>query len=150
MTKEQAVMILQKRIWQPEAVTGICGSRGFWYDTSSNMLVHVDKISMLAHKRGKQLKKLSHSFNDVVVFEKQYYIYDFIFNEVNLINIIKDPRLLPGFPRCNKKDITDDYLIIDFYIDKLNSMKFIVLDNVFDETMAAIDLLFPLKPVKIK
>jgi len=149
MTSEQAIQILQKAVWDIKGFKGICGSRGFWYDDASNMKVHKDKITMLAHKRGKQLKKIEQGFNGVVVFEKQYFEFDFEFSKVNSIQIYDDPLLLPVFPACNKKDLTEKYLVIDLFIDKLNSLKFIVLEKEFDRTMAAMSILLAGKPVSL-
>ena len=150
MSTEQAAQVMQKRIWELKAPHGICGSRGFWYDNSSDMTVYKDKISMLAHKRGRQIKKKTHSFNDIIVFEKAYFKYDFVFNRINNIFVYSDPLLLPVFPGCNKNDLSEPYKVIDLYIDKLNNLKFIVMDSDFDETMAAIGLLLPDKPVILK
>jgi hypothetical protein len=150
MTAEQAVQVLQKIIWDIKGSKGICGSRGFWYDDASNMKVHKDKIYMLAHKRGKQLKKIERGFNGVVVFEKQYFEFDYLFNKVSSIRIYDDPLLLPVFPSCNKKDWVEKYLIIDLYGDKLNSFKFVVPEKEFDKSMAAISILMADKIISIK
>ena len=150
MTPEQALNILQQRVWNVKDSQGMCGSRGFWYDDSSDMLVYEDRISMLAHKRGKELKDRYKNVDNVVVFEKKYYKYDFVFNKVSSIVVYDDPLVLPTFPTCNKKDMKGDYLIIDLFIDKLNNFKFIILEEDFDKTMAALTILLPSKPVKIK
>lgn len=150
MNVEQAKEIIQKQLWPNQEIQGICGSRGFWYDNNSEMLVGEDKINLLAHKRGKQLKKKSQNFDDIVIFEKSYYEYEFGFNDVNAIYIYRDPGLLPYFPGCNKKDITEKYVIIDLFNDELNNLKFIVPGNEFDRTMAALSILFPGREVKIK
>jgi hypothetical protein len=150
MTVEDAASVIQNNIWEIKGSHDICGSRGFWYDSSSDMTVYNDKISLLAHKRGRQLKKHSQAFSDVVVFEKQYYKYDFVFNKVITIDIYSDPLLLPVFPGCNKKDLSEKYLIIDLFIDKLNNLKFTVLESDFDKTMAALALLVPDVTVVLK
>lgn len=151
MSLEQAKEVVQKNIWNVGGSTGICGSRGFWYDDESNMLVHNDKISLLAHKRGKQIKKLNQSgFDDINVFEKQYYKYDFEFNKLSRVNIYDDPLLLPVFPECNIKNSNNNYRIIDLYGDELNNVKFIVYEKDFDETMAALSILLPDVPLYIK
>ena len=147
MTSDQAVQVLQKAIWNSKGSKGICGSRGFWYDDSSNMKVYQDKVILLEHKRGKQLKKIERGFNGVVVFEKQYFEFDFEFNKINSIHIYDDPLLLPVFPACNKMDLAEKYFIIDLFGGKLNSLKFIVLEKEFDKTMAALSILFINKPV---
>ena len=150
MTVEQAIQVIQKSIWDVSGLKGICGSRGFWYDDKSNMLVYEDKISMLAHKRGRELEKHHQGFDAIVVFEKQYYEYDFMFNVIDSIVIYDDPYLLPVFPLCNKDVLDEGYLIIDLFGDKLNNFKFIVLAKDFDETMAALSIILPDKPVKLK
>ena len=150
MTSEQAIEVLQKAIWDIKGSKGICGSRGFWYDDASNMQVHKDKISLLSHKRGKQLKKIEHGFNGVVVFEKQYLRFDFEFNKVNAIYIYDDPLLLPVFPTCNKNDEMEDYFIIDLFGDKLTNLKFTILEKELDKTMAAISIIFTGKPIESK
>ena len=148
MSAEQAVLTLQNAIWEASNSKGICGSRGFWYDDESNMKVFKDKIVILAHKRGKQLRKIDQGFDEVVVFEKQYYMYDFIFNNINNIHIYDTPLLLPVFPNCNKKDLTEDYLIIDLYEHKLSNLKFTVLKENFDKTMAALLIIFDNTPIQ--
>jgi hypothetical protein len=150
MSSATAVEFLQERIWEDKNTAGICGSRGFWYDEESAMKVTADKVSLLAHRRGRQLKKQSQSFGSVVVFEKQYYYYDFIFSNINKIIIYDDPRLLAVFPSCNLKDINKKYFIIDLFTDKLLNLKFIVQANDFSQTMAALSILIPEKPVIIK
>ena len=150
MTIEQAQQVAQTSIWNVKDLKGICGSRGFWYDDQSHVLVHEDKISLLAHKRGRQLRKLDQGFSGIVVFEKQYYKYDFEFNKISNINIYNNPARLPTFPGCNKKDLNEDSLIIDLYGDELNNFKFIVYEKDFDKVMAALTILIPDKPVKIK
>jgi len=150
MTTEQAVQILQKAIWDIKGTKGICGSRGFWYDDASKMKVYNDKISMLAHRRGRQLKKVERGFNGVVVFEKQYFEFDFEFSKVGDIYIYDDPFLLPVFPACNKKDLTEKYFIIDLFVDKLNSLKFMVMGKEFDKTMAALSIVFADKTMSVK
>ncbi|MCK4708154.1 MAG: hypothetical protein KAU21_06005, partial [Gammaproteobacteria bacterium] len=84
------------------------------------------------------------------VFEKQYYKYDFEFNKISNINVYDNPALLPTFPVCNKKELKEKYLIIDLYADELNNFKFIILDENFSKTMAALAILLPEKPVQIK
>lgn len=150
MTAEQAVQILQQVIWDINGVKGICGSRGFWYDDASKMKVHKDKITMLAHKRGRQLRKIEQGFNGVVVFEKQYFEFVFQLNKVNSINIYNDPLLLPVFPACNKKELTEKYFIIDLFNDKLNNLKFFVLEKELDKTMAALSIILEGKAIYIK
>ncbi len=150
MTTEQAIKILQKIIWDEGDTKGICGARGFWYDESSNMLVHEENVSMLAHKRGKELKNVHQTHDDIVVFEKQYYNYKFEFKEIALIGIYKDPLLLTTFPACNNPDLKDDYRVIDLFSSKLNNLKFIVPNAEFDKTMAALAILMPDKRVKNK
>jgi len=150
MSSDQAVEVLQKAIWDNSEPEGICGTRGFWHDDASNMKVQADKISMLSHKRGKQLKKVDKGFSGVVVFEKQYYKYNFEFNKISSIDIYDDPRVLPYFPVCNIKDLKDKYFIIDLYSDEKSSLKFIVLDKNFDQTMAALSTLLSDKPVILK
>ena len=127
MTIDQAKEILQKAVWGNETMSGICGSRGFWYDENADMHIEKSKITMLAHKRGKELKEKSQKFDDLVVFEKQYYQYEFEFSNINNIIIYDDPYLLPVFPVCNKKDIKTAYFIIDLFKDKLSNFKFIVM-----------------------
>ena len=150
MTVEQATQVVQTGIRELKDIKGICGSRGFWYDDASNMLVHEDGISLLAHKRGKVLRKVNQGFSDITVFEKQYYEYDFEFNRISSINVYDNPALLPTFPGCNKKDLSENYLIIDLYGDELNNLKFIVYEKDFNKTMAALTILLAGKPVKIK
>jgi len=150
MSAEQAVEILQKAIWENNEPEGICGTRGFWHDDASNMKVQIDKISMLSHKRGKQLKKVEKGFSGVVVFEKQYYKYNFEFNNINSINIYDDPLVLPYFPVCNQSDLNDKYFIIDLYSDESTSLKFIVLEKNFDQTMAALSTLLVDKAIILK
>ncbi len=150
MSAEQASQIMQTIIWNPEDLTGICDSRGFWFDDDANMLVHENSISLLAHKRGKQLRSIDQKFGDLIVFEKQYYKYEFEFNTINNINIYDNPALLPTSPGCNQKDLEENYLIIDLHGDELNNLKFIVTEKDFDKTMAALTTLLPDKIVKIK
>lgn len=150
MTAEQASNILQKLLWNTENNLGICGSRGFWYDEDSDIKVYEDKIKLLAHKRGKELKKLNKGFDDVVVFEKQYYYYTFEFSKVVSIDVYDDPFLLPVFPTCNKKDISNSYLIIDLNVSDLSNIKFIIYPADFDELMAGLTILMPTSAVKIK
>lgn len=143
MSAEQAVQVLQSAIWGATEPRGICGARGFWYDKESNMKVQLDKISMLSHKRGKELKKISKGFNDVVVFEKQYYEYDFDLTEVKQINIYDDPLRISVFPECNKPVSSEKYLIIDLFSDKKTNLKFTVYIEDLDKTMAAISIVLP-------
>ena len=150
MSDDQAVQVLQSAIWGVSEPRGICGARGFWYDKESNMKVNNDKISMLSYKRGKELKKISKGFNDVVVFEKQYYEYDFEFATVKQINVYDDPLRLPVFPECNKPDFKGKYLIIDLFSDKKTNLKFLVLVEDLDIMMAAVSILFPDKSIIIK
>jgi len=150
MSTEKAIEVLQDKIWLNDHNYGICGSRGFWFDNKSDMHVSNDGVSMLSHRRGKQLKKRSQSFDDQVVFEKQYYQYEFHFNKIVAINVYDDPLLLPVFPDCNKRDLSGKYRVIDLYVDKLNNLKFIVLEKDFDESMAALSVLMPDKPVNLK
>ena len=150
MSSEEAVAFLQERIWEDKSTGGICGSRGFWYDEESAMKITADKVSLLAHRRGRQLKKQSQSFGSVAVFEKQYYYYDFIFSNINKIIIYDDPRLLSVFPTCNLKNTNKKYFIIDLFTDKSLNLKFIVQENDFSQTMAALSILIPEKPVIIK
>ncbi len=150
MSSAEAVEFLQVRIWEDKTTHGICGSRGFWYDEESAMKVDEDKVLLLAHRRGRQLKKQSQSFGSVVVFEKQYYYYDFVFSNVNKIIIYDDPRLLSVFPSCNLKNVNEKYFIIDLFTDKSLNLKFIVQVNDFSQTMAALSILMPKKPVIIK
>jgi len=148
MTSEQAILVLQNAIWGTSDPKGACGSRGFWYDEESNMKVFKDKIVILAHERGKQLRKINQGFDAVVVFEKQYYMYDFEFDKINKIHIYDTPELLPVFPVCNIKDLAKDYLIIDLYDNKLSNLKFTVLKENFDETMAALLVIFSNTPIQ--
>ena len=150
MSTEQAIEVVQKRIWLNDHNYGICGSRGFWFDNKSDMHVSVDRVSMLSYRRGKQLKKRSQNFDDQVVFEKQFYQYEFLFNNIIAINVYDDPLLLPVFPGCNKRDMTEEYRVIDLYAGKLNNLKFIVFEKDFDVNMAALSILMPDKPVIIK
>lgn len=150
MTGVKAKEILQEAIWGGTDIKGICGSRGFWYDSESKMIVHVDKISMLAHKRGKQINKIDQGFDGVVVFEKQYYNYDFLFGSVNSINIYDDPLLLPTFPECNRNNLYTDYSIIDLYTDKISNIKLVVRKEEFDRVMAAMSFLMQDIPIYIK
>jgi len=150
MSTEQAQQILQQVIWGDKLAHGICGSRGFWFDDNADMNVQPDRITMLAHKRGKLLRKLQKKIGEVVVFEKQYYEYAFPFDRVERVNVYNDPRLLPVFPDCNKKDFKKDYRIVDLYIDEFNNLKFIVPTENFDKTMAAVSLLMPDKPMYIQ
>ena len=150
MTVEQAILSLQKVIWDVNGFNGICGSRGFWYDENSNMIVYENKISMLAHKRGKQLNKVHQGFDDIVVFEKQYYKYDFELEKVTGIHIYNDPLLLPVFPNCNKNNPEEKYFIIDLFSDKLYNLKFVVVEKDFDEVMASLVILLPDMPVLMK
>lgn len=150
MNTAQAVKILQDSIWNDDKLLGICGSRGFWFDESSDFVVHKDKISLLAHKRGKELKTKYQDLDEIVVFEKQYYKYDLNFSDIAEVHVYKDPYLLSLFPYCNKKEITTGYKIIDLFGTKQNNLKFIVLDNDFDKTMAAVSILFPNISIKHK
>lgn len=150
MNVAQAVDVLQDAIWARDKAYGVCGSRGFWFDDASAMQVKKDKVKMIAHKRGPEIKKFNQSFSDVVVFEKQYYRYEFNLNKISKINIYRDARLLPVFPGCNKKELAHEYLIIDLYINKLSNLKFVVKKSDFDKTMAAILTLLPNKDIEVK
>lgn len=150
MSAEQASQIMQTIIWNPVESKGICDSRGFWFDENANMLVHENSISMLAHKRGKQLRSVDQKFGDLTVFEKQYYKYEFEFNKLSLIDIYNNPKLLPTSPGCNKKDLAENYLIIDLHADELNNLKFIVSEKDFDKAMAALTVLLPDIAITIK
>lgn len=150
MTTQDAIEVIQASVWNDAEMKGICGSRGFWYDKESNIKVNEDTISLLAHKRGKQLNKVSKGFDDVVVFEKQYYNYTFDFKALAEINIYDDPLLLPVFPECNRKNASSKYYVIDLYIDDLRNLKFISYQNDFDMLMAALSVLAPDVPVLIK
>jgi len=151
MTTQDAIDVVQSNIWGGDADTkGVCGSRGFWYDSESNMMVNEDGINLLAHKRGKQLDKVSKGFDDVVVFEKQYYNYTFEFQVIRKINVYDDPLLLPVFPECNRKNSSSKYFVIDLNIDDLHNLKFIVYQVEFDRLMAALSILIPDRPVLLK
>jgi len=146
MSVEQAVDVLQSAIWGADTPKGICGARGFWYDEQAKMTVFEDKISMLAHERGRQLTNTKYKgADDIVVFEKQYYKYDFDLTAVSQINIYDDPMMLSAFPECNKSNSNEQYLIIDLFSDKKNNLKFIVYTEHFDKTMAALSILLPNK-----
>lgn len=148
MSKEQAVAVLQEGIWGVAESKGICGARGFWYDKEAKMTVFNDKVSMLAHERGRQLKNTKYKgADDIVVFEKQYYKYDFDLVGINQINIYDDPLMLSVFPECNKTNSNEQYKIIDLFTDKKNNLKFIVYLEQFDKTMAALSILLPNKNV---
>jgi len=148
MTLDQSVAILQNRIWKSVETKGICGARGFWYDKESDIKIFADKITMLAHQRGRQINKSNQGFDDIVVFEKEYYIYEFPFSEVVSINIYDDPLRLAVFPECNLSDSNERYYIVDLFSSKQSNLKFIVFIDNFDETMAAMSILFPnIKPV---
>ena len=149
MTAEQAVAQLQKIIWSNELVPAVCGSRGFWFDKDSNMKVSADGITMLAFKQGREIEKKPQGFDELIVYEKETYDYEFMFDKVNSIVLYHDPTLLPLFPECNQQ-LKDKYWVVDLYVDKLNSMKFIVMNNELDKTMAALTLVMPDKPVKQK
>ena len=135
MNTEQAIDILQQEIWGTKDSQGICGSRGFWYDSNAKMQVHKDHISMLSHKRGKVLRTHQKKIGEVVVFEKQYYEYEFAFDKITGINIYDDLRILPVFPDCKLKDFDEKYLVIDLFADDLNNLKFIVLEKDFDQAI---------------
>jgi hypothetical protein len=150
MTTEQAIAILQKKIWGDKKSPGICGARGFWYDENADFIVQADGISLLSHKRGKLLRKHQRTVGEVMVFEKQYYRYDFYFDRIQQINIYDDHRLLPAFPYCNRKTPDKKYRILDLYGDDLNSLKFTVAEEDFDKTMAALSLVFANVPVQLK
>lgn len=148
MNQSQAIDVLQKSLWGDDQQQGICGSRGFWYDSQSNMQVHEKGVSLLAHKRGKVLSRKPQQIGEVIVFEKQYYKYEFEFDKVSLVNIYDDPRVLPVFPECNSKDAKKEYYILDLYVDELNNIKFIVNQEDFQMTMAALMVIFEGKPFK--
>jgi hypothetical protein len=150
MSTDQAIAILQQHIWGNKNAPGICGARGFWFDENADMDIQQDKIALLSHRRGKVLRKQQKSIGEVVVFEKQYYRYDFEFERIEQINIYNDYRLLPTFPDCNRKTPDKKYSIIDLYGDELNNLKFTVAKQDFDETMAALSLVFPGVPVMVK
>lgn len=151
MTIEQAVAVLQEGIWGETESKGICGARGFWYDEEAKMSVFKDKISMLAHERGRQLKNTKYQgADDIVVFEKQYYKYDFDLAVISQINIYDEPMLLSVFPECNIKNSNEKYMIIDLFTDKKNNLKFIVYIENFDRTMAALSILLPNKKIILK
>jgi len=148
MDIDQSVDVLQNQIWKSAEAKGICGSRGFWYDNKSDIKVYNDRITMLAHKRGRQINETNQGFDDIVVFEKEYYRYEFPFSDVVSINIYDDPLLLAVFPECNISDSNERYFIVDFFADKQSNLKFIVFVDDFDKTMAALSILFPdIKPV---
>ena len=150
MSIEQAMQVVQTAISDTENLKGICGSRGFWYDENSNMIVQQTGIAILAHKRGKILRSSNKGFGDTTIYEKQYYKYNFDFNKISSINIYKNPALLPTFPTCNKKDLKENYLVIDLHGDELTNLKFIVSESDFSKTMAAITLLLPDTVIKNK
>ena len=150
MTIEQAKLIVQESINDTSELSGICGARGFWYDDKSNIQVFEDRISLNAYKRGKELRNTNRGFDDIVVFEKKYYDYDFEFNKLVSINIYDDPLLLPVFPDCNRKGLNKNSIIIDLYIEKLNNIKFIVNEQDFDKVMAALSLLLVNTPIEMK
>ncbi|MCW9048200.1 MAG: hypothetical protein OQK46_09005 [Gammaproteobacteria bacterium] len=150
MTGEQARTIIEESINDLSKLSGICGARGFWFDDKANIQVFENKIFLNAYKRGKELKNTNRGFNDIVVFEKEYYAYDFEFNKLVAINLYDDPLLLTGFPDCYKKDLNKNNIIIDLYADKLNNIKFIVNKKDFDKVMAALSLLLVDIPVEIK
>jgi len=150
MTIEQAKSTVQESINDVSGLSGICGARGFWYDHKSNIQVFENKIFLNAYKRGRELANTNKGFDDIVVFEKEYYDYEFEFNKLVSINIYDDPLLLPVFPDCSKKDLNKNNFIIDLYIDKLNNLKFIVSEQDFDKTMAALSLLLGNVPIQVK
>ena len=146
MDKSQAVDVIQKSVWDADAPEGICGSRGFWYDSNSNMQVSEKGIVLLAHKRGKVLSRKPQQIGELIVFEKQYFKYEFEFEKVNVINIYDDPLLLPVFPECNKTALIKDYYIIDLFVDEKSNIKFIVNQDEFHRTMAALMIIFEGRP----
>jgi hypothetical protein len=150
MTPEKAVAVLQKAIWEVDEPQGICGARGFWYDSNADLKVDNDGIAMLAHERGRLLRKHDKKIGEVMVFEKQFYRYRFEFDRLTEINIYDDPRLLPVFPECNKQPLDQPYFIIDLYADELNNLKFIVMPDDFDNTLAALSFLLPQLPIHLR
>jgi len=150
MTTEQARLVLQESINDISKLSGICGARGFWYDDKSNIQVFDNKLSLHAYKRGKELRNTNRGFDDIVVFEKEYYDFDFDFNKVASVNIYDDPLLLTVFPDCNKKDLNKNNFIVDLYIDKLNNIKFIVNKQDFDKLAASLSLIFVNRPIILK
>lgn len=150
MQQQRAIEILQQAVWPVDAVAGICGSRGFWYDENSDVNVTADGMDLLSHKRGKVLAKHPQQIGEVVVFEKQYYRYHFDFSSLQAIYLYRDPRLLPVFPGCNRKQSTQRYWIIDLYAAETSNIKLTVTDDRFDELMAALLYLFPELPVALK
>jgi len=150
MTIDQALLIVQDSVNDISGLSGICGARGFWYDDKANMQVFENRISLKAYKRGKELKNTNRGFDDIVVFEKVYYEYDFEFKNLVSVNLYDDPLLLPVFPDCYNKDLNKNNIIIDLYANKLNNLKFIVNNQDFDKVMAALSLLLVDIPIEIK
>ncbi len=150
MNTDQAVAVLQEKIWGDKDAPGICGARGFWYDENADFKVQADGISLLSHKRGRVLRKEPRAIGEAVVFEKEYYRYDFDFARIKQINIYNDYRLLPAFPYCNRKTPDRKYRIVDLYNDDLNNLKFTVPEEDFDQTMAALSRVFAKVPVRVE
>ncbi len=151
LSVDEALSILQKNIWPDNKVGSVCGASGFWYDENSDMEVKKEGVSLLSHKRGKVLKQYNQKqIGEVVVFEREYYKYFFDFSKVKEITVYSDYRLLPTFPVCNKKDMSESYIIVDLYISKQSNMKFVVKQESQDELMAALLRLFDKVPVYIK
>ena len=149
LSDQQAIKVLQQRIWDVVDPEGICGARGFWYDINAKMEVMDSGIDMLSHERGRLLKQQQTRAGELVVFEKQYYKYKFKFSEVSEIVVYDDPRMLPKFPLCNKKDIDQPYFIIDLFINKQSNLKFVLEQEYLDETLAALSILMPHAPVML-
>lgn len=147
LTDEAAVATLQDVMWSGELSPGVCGSRGFWYDEKSNLVVHKDHVSLIAFKRGKEITTKPAKFENVVVYEKLSYDFVFDFSHLTSIRIYNEPRQLTYFPNCHKQYLPGRYRVIDLYADELHNMKFVVLNEDFDRTMAALLYLMPGIPV---
>lgn len=149
MSQQEAQEILQKTIWSKGLNQGVCGARGFWYDDKSAMRVENGGISILAHKRGRQIKKHNPLYKSkaIIVYEKQYYMYQFEFNKITSIEIYDDPLRLSRFPYCNDKNRQSPYRVLDLFVDKTHNFKFMLDNNAFDKVMAALSLLVKNKPV---
>lgn len=149
MSKEQANSILQDAIWRDAGPVSVCASRGFWYDEGANFRIGADKISLLAYRKGKFLRSEGQGFERQDYYEKQYYDYDFIFNDMSYIGLYEDPSLLTKYKSCHKLDVNQNIVVIDLYISDESNIKFTVIKDEFDKIMAALSIMFPDMKIKV-
>lgn len=149
MSQEQAKLILQDAIWLEAGPVSVCAARGFWYDEGANFRIGLEKIDLLAYRKGKFLKSKGAGFEREDFYEKQYYDYVFKYSDLKYIGLYQDPSILVKFKSCHKLYDNQNIVVIDLYISDKSNIKFTVIRDELDKIMAALSILMPDIDIKL-